>query len=151
VMSNALGKPYDYAVSRLHAAGGEVDVLPLPLQTLLMVESAQAIIDGGGLEFFYDADFPNNPPYSAFVDAYRRIGADAAAACIEASAALFPFDEPHLFEPLRQLWLEKFRLDDHAEFAALSERICGDASVWVKLGEYVTIHRTAFRAEQGGP
>jgi hypothetical protein len=142
--SSPLGQPYDHAIERLQAAGGDVSMLPLPLQTLLLIESAQGIIDSGGLEFFYEADFPNNPPYALFVDAYRRIGADAAASCIEATALMFPFEEPHLFEELRQLWLERLRLEAGGEFARLSAAVSGDASVWTRLADYVARHRGAF-------
>lgn len=137
-----LGKPYDYAVSCLAAAGGDVESLPLPLQTLLFVEMAQTLIDSGGLEYFYEADFPNNPAYDVFVQAYRRIGAESAAGCIEASALMFPFAEPHFFEELRQVWLEKMRIDP--QFAGLGERITGDASVWQKLSQYVQRNIDAF-------
>src|SRR6478752_7638559 len=106
---SVLGQPYDYAVSRLAAVGGHLDALPVPLQTLLVVESAQGMIDSGGLEYFYEADFPNNPPYTLFVEAYRRIGAEAAASCIETTSLMFPFEDPHFFAPLRELWLERFR------------------------------------------
>ena len=140
----ALGQPYDYALSRLSEAAGDIQALPIALQTLLLVESAQGMIDTGGLAFFYEADFPNHPPYSAFVEAYTRIGADSAAACIAASADMFPFEEPQLFEPLRQLWLEKLCADPGGEFRSLSDRICGDASVWHKLREYVERHREEF-------
>lgn len=137
-----LDKPYDYAVSRLGATGGDMQALPLPLQTLLIVEMAQTLIDAGGLEYFYEADFPNNPAYEVFVQAYRRIGAESAADCIEASASMFPFAEPHFFEALRQVWLEKMRVDPH--FAGLGERISGDASVWEKLSQYVRQNIDAF-------
>lgn len=120
-----------------------MEALPLPLQTLLMVEVAQTMIDSGGLEYFYEADFPNNPAYELFVQAYRRIGAESAAECIEASALMFPFAEPHFFEELRQVWLEKLRVDPR--FAGLGERITGDASVWVKLSQYVQRNIHAFR------
>ena len=139
-----LGQPYDYAVSRLGEAGGDWDQLPVPLQTLLIVEAAQGMIDTGGLEYFYEADFPNNPPYASFVDAYRRIGAEEAASCIEASALMFPFAEPQLFAPLREVWLERIRLERDHEFKRLSRRICGDESVWRKLADYVTAHRRDF-------
>ena len=142
--SSPLGQPYDYAIDRLQAAGGDVFALPVPLQTLLLIESAQGIIDTGGLEFFYEADFPNNPPYALFVEAYRRIGADAAASCIEATARMFPFEEPHLFEELRQLWLERLRLEGAGEFARLSAAVSGDASVWTRLADYVARHGGAF-------
>lgn len=137
-----LDKPYDYAVSRLAAAGGDTESLPLALQTLLLVEMAQTMIDSGGLDYFFEADFPNNPAYDVFVQAYRRIGAESAAACIEASALMFPFAEPHFFEELRQVWLEKMRVDP--QFASLGERITGDASVWQKLSQYVQRNIDAF-------
>lgn len=138
----ALGKPYDYAVDRLAAAGGDMEALPLPLQTLLMVEAAQTMIDSGGLAYFYEADFPNNPAYEVFAQAYRRIGAEAAADCIEASAQMFPFADPHFFEELRQVWLERMRHDP--QFAGLDERISGDASVWRQLAQYVRLNIDAF-------
>lgn len=145
--SSLFDQAYDHAVSCLHAAGGDLEALPIPLQTLLIVESAQCMVDNGGLEYFYEADFPNNPPYAVFVDAYRRIGAESAAACIEQSALMFPFAEPHLFEPLRQLWVEKMRADPHGEFAQLNGRLCGDESVWAKLADYVQRNRGAFAAQ----
>jgi hypothetical protein len=144
--SSPLDQPYDHAVACLHAAGGNLEALPVELQTLLIVESAQGMIDNGGLSYFYEADFPNRPPYSVFVDAYRRIGADEAAACIEQTALMFPFAEPHLFEPLRQLWLEKLSTDPDGEFSRLSDRLSGDASVWAKLADYVKRNRAAFVA-----
>ena len=142
--TSALGEPYNHAIDRLQAAGGDLQALTIGLQTLLLVESAQAIIDNGGLEYFYEADFPNNPPYALFVEAYRRIGATVAADCLEASSLLFPFDEPQYFEPLRQLWLEKFRSDPGHDFARLAREIGTDATVWDRLEEYVERHRTAF-------
>jgi hypothetical protein len=135
---------YDHAVARLTDAGGDLDQLAEPLQTLLIVESAQGIIESGGLAYFYEADFPNHPPYDSFVKAYRRIGAEAAASCIEDSAALFPFAEPHLFAPLRELWLEKMAADPGHAFHGLSARICNDESVWRQLTDYVNRHRKAF-------
>jgi hypothetical protein len=141
---SALGKPYDHAVARLHDAGGDLHALAVPLRTLLMVESAQSFIDSGGLAYFYEADFPNQPAYAEFVEAYRLIGAGDAADCIERTSLMFPFDEPHLFEELRQMWLEKLAADPAGEFARLSDRISGDASVWAKLAAYVANHRAAF-------
>jgi hypothetical protein len=144
--TSPIDESYDYAVVCLDAVGGDIAALPLPLQTLLLVESAQGIIDNGGLAYFYEADFPNNPPYADFVDAYRRIGAESAALCIEASSLMFPFEDPHFFAPLRELWLEKLRADQAQEFSRLNERICCDATVWEKLADYVDRHRHAFSA-----
>jgi hypothetical protein len=142
--SSPLGQPYDYAIARLAAAGGDLAALLAPVRTLLVVESVQSMIDTGGLEYLYEADFPNNPPYALFVEAYRRIGADGAAACLEASALLFPFDEPHCFEELRILWLERLRRDPDGAFQRLDAGIRGDATVWARLADYVALHRGDF-------
>lgn len=140
----ALGRRYDVAIRRLQEADGDVESLPLPVQTLLRVEAAQSIIESGGLAFFYDADFPGQPPYTVFVEAYRRIGADEAADCIEAASMLFPFEEPQLFEPLRQLLLERFVADPRHPFARLSARLDQDLGVWTCLMRYVDDHAEAF-------
>jgi hypothetical protein len=132
----------DYAFERLNDVDGSLAKLPLPLQTVVVVYSAQGVIDNGGLEYFYESDFPNNPPYALFVSAYRRIGAVDAADCIEKSAALFPFPNPHMHRVKRDQFLEK---KVSAAFSSLSDRICGDESVWKKLALYVKQNRAAFK------
>ena len=59
------------AFKRLEALGNDVTLLSVPFQTIVAVTTAQGIIDNGGLEYFFGADFPNHPPYSFFVEAYR--------------------------------------------------------------------------------
>lgn len=135
-----------YAAACVKQAHGDVLQLPLPVQTVAVIDSAQGIIDNGGLEYFYESDFPSNPPYSFFVEAYRRIGAETAASCLEASARMFPFSEPHLHEAKRLQWLENVRDDESLEFVKLSRRICGDQVVLLKLAEYVEANRDAFQS-----
>ena len=134
------------AVDRLAASGDDLAKLSEPLQTVLLVEAAQGIIDNGGLEYFYEADLPGNPSYSLFVEAFERVGAVAAAAGIEASARMFPFAEPHLHESKRQAWVESVKSDRSHEFVVLSWKLCGDESVFIKLAEYVERNRSAFAA-----
>ena len=109
-------------------------------------DTAQGIIDNGGLEYFYESDFPANPPYSLFVEAFRRIGAESVASCIEDTSRMFPFPQPHLHESRRQQWLDAVKNDETHEFVRLSRRACGDESVFRKLAEYVERHRSAYGA-----
>lgn len=139
-----LNQASDYALARLKSAGGDINYLPTPLQTVVVVNSAQGIIDNGGLEYFYGSDFDGTPPYSFFVEAYRRIGADSAAFCIESSQRMFPFDQPHRHEKARQLWLDTVKNNEDHEFVKLSLKICGDEAVWTKLAEYVAANHDAF-------
>ncbi len=80
-------------------------LLPEPLLTVWAVEQAQGIIDNGGFVYFYGNDWPQNPPYSVFWDAFRGIGASEAAQCIETTAKMFPFDRPELDYQMRRDFL----------------------------------------------
>lgn len=141
-----LDKASEYAFARLEEACGDVSLLLLPLQTVAVIYSAQGVIDNGGLEYFYESDFNGTPEYSFFVTAYRRIGAESAAVCIEESAAMFPFGQPHLHRAKRQEWLDGVRNDESHTFVKLSRKICGDQAVFLKLAEYVGANRDAFNS-----
>jgi hypothetical protein len=141
-----LNRAIAYAVGCVQAADGDVFRLPLPVQTVAVVQAAQGIIDNGGLEYFYESDFDGQPPYAFFVETFRRIGAQAAADRIETSSAMFPFVEPHLHETKRQHWLDSVKQNEAHEFVVLSRVACGDQSVFEKLAEYVEKHAEAFDA-----
>ncbi len=117
-----------------------------PIQTVVAIYTAQGVIDNGGLEYFYESDFPGNPEYSFFVEAFRRIGAESVASCIEVSSRMFPFARPQLHEARRQQWLDAVKDDESHEFARLSRQACGDQSVLPKLAEYVERNRGAYGA-----
>jgi hypothetical protein len=135
----------DVAQKRMKAACGMAKA-PEPIRVAMTVCTAQGIIDNGGLQYFYEADFEGRCPYSDFVDAYRSIGALEAADLIDRSSKLFPFSDPHLFESKRQVWLDEVKEDvDHA-FHDLSDRLIGNKSVFPKLKTYIEAHMDFFRA-----
>src|SRR5688500_8764243 len=84
------------AFARLEAAGGDPRKLIDPWRTVVVVHAAQGVIDNGGLRYFFGNDFPENPPYSVFEDAYRRIGAGRAADALGRATRLFRFADPQL-------------------------------------------------------
>lgn len=143
---SVLDRASEFANAKLREAGGKIAALPVAVQTFVVVESAQGIIDNGGLEYFYESDFVDSPPYSFFVDAYRRIGAEAVASCIEATSRMFPFSEPHLHEAKRKRWLDGVREDEQHEFVRRSRQACGDVAVFAKLADYVERNKEAFNA-----
>ncbi len=138
----------DFAFAELRRLGGKPDLLPEPLRIVVIIISAQGVIDNGGLQFFLEEDFPNNPPYSVFVDAYRAIGAETAADALAAAVALFPFSEPHLSKKKRNEFLDSFNDEDDepvdSPFEPLSDQLCGNQNVWQALDAYVGRHRYAF-------
>ena len=128
----------DKAFSACDAVGGDLNRLSVPAKTIVIVTSAQGIIDHGGLEYFFESDFPENPPYSEFSSAYRLIGAAQAADCIDKAAETSPFPHPETRQELRREFLEA--LPDGSELNRLSNKICGDAEVWERLAAYGSVH-----------
>lgn len=141
-----LDRAIAYSIARVQAADGAVFQLPLPVQTVAVIQTAQGIIDNGGFEYFFESDFVGSPPYSLIIDAFHRIGAEAAAIRLEAAVRLFPFSEPHLHVEKRQAWLEEVKDNESQEFVILSRQACGDDSVFEKLAEYVEKNSNAFAA-----
>ena len=139
-----LGRALKFALARMKEADESILSLPLPLQTIIVVEAAQSIIDNGGLEYFYESNFVGTPDYGVFVSAYRRIGAEAAATCIAATAAMFPFDDPHLHETKRSRWLGHVRGNERHPFGQLSQKAASDETVFPKLEQYIEANREAF-------
>jgi hypothetical protein len=107
----------------------------------------QGMVDNGGFRYPMETDFPGNPPYSVFVDAYRRIGALDAAAALEQAVALFPFDHPECNADARNQFMDSLGDDDEfedSEFNRLSDRVCGDETIWTRMDEYVAKHKNDF-------
>ena len=123
----------DAIFARLAAVDKDPARLPEVDQTVVAVYGAQGVIDNGGLQYFFENDWPSRPSYSLFIDAYRRIGAVAVAALIEQAVRRFPFAEPHKNQELRREFMESLAEGD----AFFGEAACGDPIVWVRLEEYV--------------
>jgi len=85
-----------HTYKKLEQLGGDPSKLDIPKQTVAVLYSVQAIIDSGGFLYLFENDFPLNPPYSQFVDAYRRLGSNEAAVRLEKAVAMFPFKDPHI-------------------------------------------------------
>jgi hypothetical protein len=132
--ADALDRASDKVFAALNQVGGDPRALPVPAQTVAVIYSAQGIVDNGGFRYFFEADWPGNPPYSMFSQAYQRIGALAAAERFEKAIAMFPFPEPHLNKDARNQFMDG--LAENHEFFELGNKVCGDQAVWAKLAEY---------------
>jgi len=89
-----VARAIDRAFARLDALGGDPTRLEPPLRTLVLVVSAQGVIENGGLAHFLGNDWPGQPPYARFVEAFREIGATRAAAVLEEAVGAFDFPHP---------------------------------------------------------
>jgi hypothetical protein len=140
---NFLDEAAEFAQRELERVGGDPTKLETPLQTVVVIYYVQALIDNGGFQYLFENDLPFSPPYQLLIDAYRRIGAVDAAACIEKAVRLFPFPEPHL----RQMERDSFMgsLHETHEFFELGNKVCGDTTVWAALEDYARNNTGSFR------
>jgi hypothetical protein len=76
--------------------------IPSPLFEVWAVISAKAIIDNGNLAYFFENDWPGNPDYARFVGAYRAVGSNESADCLEDAVAAFGLADPHLHYEARR-------------------------------------------------
>lgn len=138
-----LEKVSDFCFQELDEADNDPSRLNISVQTVIAIYTAQGIIDNGGFQYFFENDFPENPAYSFFSEAYRRIGAERTANNIEKAVALFGFSDPHLNVEKRRSFLAQIADGDHL-FHKLGDVICGDESVWEKLADYVIENKAEF-------
>jgi hypothetical protein len=127
---------------QLAAVNEDVRRLRLPQRTFLLVYGAQGIIDNGGLRYFFENDFPHQPPYSLFVNAYRRIWSRKEAAALSRAVGYFPFRQPHRSMELRREFMAS--LPQSHDFFRLDRQVCGNEAVWSRLAAYVVEHGAAF-------
>ena len=130
----------DIAFEKLEEADGRMDKLGEPYQTVAIVYSAQGIIDNGGLQYFFESDWPNNPPYSFFADAYERIGRLEAATAIRNATLAFGFPNPELDVNGRRAFIKSNYDEDKDEISGWDDCICGDKKVWTDLAAWVRNH-----------
>jgi len=115
--------------------------LPPELQVVVRVVSAQGVIDNGGFKYFFEADWPGQPPYEEFIRAYEAIGCQRAAADLRRVVESFPFLEPHLHGEDRNAFMEANYDDDAFEVRGWGDSLCGDKTIWSRLAEYCERNR----------
>jgi len=130
-----LERASNLAFQKLEAAGGNIANLEEPHRTVALVFSAQGVIDNGGLIYFFESDWPGNPPYALFADAYRRIGCAAAAHAILQAANSFGVLHPEQDQAVRNAFMERFSQPDCHDI--WEDPICGDEQVWAHLAKWI--------------
>lgn len=127
-----LDQASDRAFERLAAVDGNILRLDEVARTIVVIYSAQGVVDNGGLRAFFGGDWPGHPPYTLHADAYRRIGAIASAQAIEQATIMFAIEEPERHMTQRSLALQG------AVGARIDELALTDSEeVWRLLARYV--------------
>jgi hypothetical protein len=135
-MPDILSKGFDKAERLLKKANGNMDSIPTTAANLLIIVSAQGVIDNGGYKYFFESDWPMQPPYSRFIEAYSAIGCEKQAADFARVVSSFPFDEPHLNAEKRNEFMDANYDEDEGIVKGWGDMLCGDEEVWSKLETY---------------
>ncbi|HEX7858836.1 MAG TPA: DUF4375 domain-containing protein [Verrucomicrobiae bacterium] len=136
---------FESAEAMLAAVNDDMTQLPEAVQAFLSVYGAQGVIDNGGLEYFFEADWDGTPPYDDVIAAFETIGCSEQAAALRDVVGTFPFVEPHLHRDKRQAFMDAHY--DAEVFGVPEWRsayLMFNDKVWEKLAEYCEAHRDEF-------
>lgn len=122
--------------------------LPRPLFVVWAIEKAQETTNNGSFQYFFESDWPHNPPYSIFIDAFREIGAVETAECLESAVNEFPFENPHLYCEKRCDYLDEsgsssMSKDSRIDQLGLRVMDLNDEN-YAKLAQYIQKNESYF-------
>jgi len=142
----------DFIAQRmLSAANDDIAQLPEPVQVFLKVNGAQGVLDNGGFRYFFESDWPGNPPYEDFASAYEAIGCWKQATELRRVVETFPFPEPHLHKDKRNEYIEANYDPEKMHVRDWGDELCGDDEIWKKLAAYYDWHKPHFQASVEKP
>jgi hypothetical protein len=132
------------AQQMLTSVSDDMGRLPDSVRIFLLVHGAQGVIDNGGYKYFFEADWPGNPPYEHFSEAYEAIGCISQAADLRRVAGTFPFQDAHLRKDERKAFIDA-RYDEKTHCVPeWGDALCGDTEVFEKLALHIALHRKDF-------
>lgn len=106
------------------------------------------MIDNENLDFFFEHDWPEYPSYTLFSNAFRRIGATEAAACIDDAVGMFPGRSPHLDRDLRRTFMASEKEKSGVEVSPIEKlgwRITAlGGKTMMQLAAYIHSHIEGF-------
>ena len=143
-MADIIHKAFELSVVKLRKAHDNIDALPKAVANFLRVYSAQGVIDNGGYRYFFESDWPDNPPYSKFTDAYFQIGCKKQSRELARIVSTFPFKNSHLNQDARNKYMDENLDEDEYEVKEWGDALCGDEEIWTKLEAYYLHNKGDF-------
>ncbi len=143
-MSDLVNQAFEQATALLNAQNNKLENLPEEVAVFLRVYDAQGVIDNGGYKYFFEADWPENPPYSDFVNAYYNIGCVEQAYELKKVVETFPFEDPHLNCDQRNEFMDVHWNEEKYCVEMWGNKLCGDEEVWKFLENYYIKHQNKF-------
>jgi hypothetical protein len=118
-----------------------ISALPIELRVIIIVVSAQGVLDNGGYQFFFESDWPGRPDYERFAQAYDAIGCHQAASNLRRVVRTFPFPDPHLDKEARNAFIAANLDKETGSVHGWENDLCGEPTVWPNLAAYCRRHR----------
>ena len=84
----------------------QVEHLDQSCRMVVIVYSAWGLIGNGGFQYFFESNFPNDPSYEVFTQAFSSVGLTEIAVRFSQLVSLFPFEDPHKFPQKRQKFID---------------------------------------------
>ena len=109
----------DETFDKIMASGFNVNTAPLQNKVVVMITTAQGIIDNGGFDYFFESEFEDSPDMQDFVTVYKEIGAIESAVAIEKALKINASGMLAIYDALNEVM---FRESD-SNFKKLSEYI----------------------------
>src|SRR5690606_16878053 len=124
------------AYERLASVGGDPMKLGEPFRTVVLADTALGLIGNGGLEYFFESDFPECPDYSVFVEAFQNLGLTYLADGLRQLISLLPFQTPHKELELRRNFLESPGPEFLDAVERINQQVWQDPSIDGRLQSY---------------
>lgn len=117
----------------------QVERLDNPCRTVVIVYSAWGLIENGGFQYFFESNFPGDPSYDIFIQAFSSVGLTDIALDFSKLVSSFPFNEPHKFPGKRQEFIDSQPSSFIALMAALEGRVFTHENIEKTLDSFLCI------------
>jgi hypothetical protein len=121
-------------------------------QVVVLVTTAQGLIDNGGFAYFFENDFEGKPDYQLFVNAFDAIGATESAQAFREALALFPNGKPQNDLIERNRWIDEFLRPDfedeqgeiYRRIENIEDKILGREENYSLVAQFIRDNWTEF-------
>lgn len=117
----------------------QVERLDHPCRMVVIVYSAWGLIENGGFQYFFESNFPGDPSYETFTQAFNSVGLTDIALRFSKLVSSFPFDEPHKFPDKRQEFIDSQPSSFIALMAELEDLVYAHENIEKTLNSFLQI------------
>ena len=126
------------AFERVDQLGNDPMLLDEPWKTIVLIHSAQGVIDNGGFAYFFENDWPHFTPYEEFARAYDRIGKSESGTALRDAVSAMGLESPEHSLEARRHYIATNQIDARGRIKGWDEAaVVGDSTVWAALAAWI--------------